>query len=190
MKAILRLFRSFSLRHLARRKLRFFLAGISIILAVALFVSMRITEESILRSFSGSVKALSGKADLQVTQGEGVESSALAVIEGVPGLRAAPVVQASTTAPDLGVRVLVFGIDFIRDAKLREYDFRETEGEFDPARLFLFPVLKKGVPASHRHAEPVGVVAPLLVKTYDFLELGGKILAVRVIFTRLRCVRH
>ncbi len=160
MKAILRLFRSFSLRHLARRKLRFFLAGISIILAVALFVSMRITEESILRSFSGSVKALSGKADLQVTQGEGIESFALVVIEGVPGLRAAPVVQASTTAPDLGVRVLVFGIDFIRDAKLREYDFRETEGEFDPARLFLFPN---------------GVVIPRSLAERSDLEVGSSL---------------
>ncbi|MDP6957702.1 MAG: FtsX-like permease family protein [Planctomycetota bacterium] len=139
MKAPLRLFRSFSLRHLGRRKLRFFLAGISIILAVALFVSMRITEESILNSFSGSVEALSGKADLQVTRGDGVEASALATIEKIPGLRAAPIIQATTMIPSLGARVLVLGIDFPRDARLREYDFEEQTVSFDPASLFLFP---------------------------------------------------
>ncbi len=132
------LFRAFSLRYLVRRKRRFLLSGASVVLAVALFVSMRVTETSILASFAASVEALSGKAEAVVTRGVGVDAAALAVIERVPGVRAAPVIQEIALAPEGDVQLMVLGIDFVRDAKLRAYRL-DASGEVDFAALLLRP---------------------------------------------------
>ncbi len=136
---MIRLFRAFSLRYLYRRRLRFSLAGVSVALAVALFVSMRATEHSILRAFERSVERLAGKADAVVTRGAGVNPEALARVESVPGVRAAPLVQEPAAAPELGRTLLVLGIDFVRDAALREYRLDAAGADVDVAALLLRP---------------------------------------------------
>lgn len=153
MTAPLRLFRLISLRHIARRRMRYFLAALSVVLAVMLFVSMRVTQVSVLRSFERTVQALSGRAEVMVTTGIGIEPEALAKIEAVGGLRAAPVIQESTLAPDLNAPVMVLGIDYIRDAKLRRYAFRDKL-EADPAGLMLDP---KSVMIARSFAERHGL---------------------------------
>lgn len=132
------MFRIFSLRHLRKHKLRTALAAASVALAVALSISMRVTEASILRSFEKSAEALAGKADVMVTRGTGIEKEALERIEKIGRLRAAPVIQDSTMALDFGEQILVLGIDFARDAKLREYSVRETD-QIDPAAMLFAP---------------------------------------------------
>ena len=93
----------------------------SVILAVSLFVSMRVTEASIAKSFEKSIGALSGRAEAIVTSGVGIEQEALEKIEKIKGVIAAPVINNSTTAVDFNLTMLVLGIDFIRDSKLRDY---------------------------------------------------------------------
>ncbi len=146
MTGAVRLFRVFSLRHLWRRKLRYALAASSVALAVALFVSTRVTEASILASFDRSEAAMRGRADLIVTRGLGVPAAALPAIEAVEGVAAAaPVIQEATLAPDQRASVVVLGIDFVRDAALREYRFKDEAGlaaptaELDPAVLLMVP---------------------------------------------------
>lgn len=133
-----RLFRIFLLRHLRRRKLRFGLAVASIALAVALSVSMRVTEASILRSFEKSAGAVAGKADVAVTRGTGIEMAVLPRIERIGRLRAAPVIQDTTIAIDTNEPMIVLGIDFARDARLRGYRVRESD-RVDPGLLLLDP---------------------------------------------------
>lgn len=119
MRALAQLLRACSWPHLKRRWLRSLLVLIAVTLAVVLFVSQRILENSLLVSFQKSTRTLSGSADVCVTHGIGIEAEALARIEQLEGLRAAPVVEQTTYAPDLNQRVVVVGMDFVRDAKLR-----------------------------------------------------------------------
>src|SRR5262249_1622931 len=48
-------------------------------------------------------------------------------IDGLEGLRAAPVLQASTTVPGMKDLLLVLGLDFQREASLRLWDVAEGE---------------------------------------------------------------
>jgi len=129
------LFSACSWPHLRRRKLRGLLTVISITLAVGLFVSMRVSEHSLLASFQRSTEILSGTADVTVTHGLGIERAALARIETLPQVRAAPVIQESVLAPEINERILILGIDFTRDAKLRDYKVELTTRR--PMRVLL-----------------------------------------------------
>jgi len=110
----------------------------SIALAVALTISIRVSEASIVQAFEGTAKALAGKADLVVTRGTGIELAAVPKIEQVGRLRAAPVIQDTTIAMEWNEPMIVFGIDFARDAKLRGYRMRDSD-RIDPALLLLDP---------------------------------------------------
>jgi putative ABC transport system permease protein len=104
---------------LKKRWLRLLLALVAVTSAVVLFVSLRTLENSLLVSFEKSTRILRGSADACVTHDIGIEAEALARIEQIEGLRAVPVIEQTTFAPDLGQRVVVVGMDFVRDAKLR-----------------------------------------------------------------------
>ncbi|HVX10842.1 MAG TPA: FtsX-like permease family protein [Pirellulales bacterium] len=121
MKAMLPLFRACSWPYLKKHWLRSLLALVAVTSAVVLFVSLRILENSLLVSIEKSTRVLSGSADVCVTHGIGIEAEALARIEQIQGLRAAPVIEQTAFAPDLDERVLVVGMDFVRDAKLRGF---------------------------------------------------------------------
>src|SRR5437762_13172017 len=93
MRTMLRLFRICSWPHLKRQRLRWLLALASVLLAVVLFVSMRVIEHSVLTSFHESIRILAGNADASITHGLGIEAAALARIEQIEGIHAAPVIQ-------------------------------------------------------------------------------------------------
>jgi putative ABC transport system permease protein len=126
MKVLLRLFRYCSWPQWKHHRLRWLLGLTAVLLAVVLFVSMQVLETSIVASFQRSMRVLAGHADVSVTHGSGIEVEALARIEKIAGLRAAPVVQQTTFAPKLAREIMILGIDFARDAKLREYRVERT----------------------------------------------------------------
>lgn len=113
-------FRALSWPHLRRCLPRALLTVASIALAVALFVSMRVSEHSLVASYRRSTEILAGAADVTVTHGRGVGRDTLERIAALPGVRATPVVQETVMAPRLGTRMLVLGVDFSRDTGLRD----------------------------------------------------------------------
>jgi putative ABC transport system permease protein len=118
------LLRYFSWRHLRRRPLRALLGVVTVALGVALFVAVEATYTSSFRAFEESIEALAGRARLQITRADrpGIEQEALARIERVGNLDAAPVFHFTTTLPDLpAAPILVLGVDFGREPKLRRY---------------------------------------------------------------------
>lgn len=89
------IFRWISLRHLFHERGRTLLTLSGVMLGVAVFVSIRLANTSSLASFSDTVDAIAGKANLQITSdAEGLDEWIFPDIREVPGVRAAaPVVQ-------------------------------------------------------------------------------------------------
>ncbi len=153
------LLRLVSWRHARRRPLRLALGVLSVALGVALFVSVEVAQHSARRAFEGAARRLAGKAELRVTRGRGIgiEAGALARIEEIPGVLAAPVLEMSTRMVDLeNGPLLVLGIDFVRDRRLR--DFSAAGGaQVDPVRMALDPSAAMVTRAlSERHGLTIG----------------------------------
>jgi putative ABC transport system permease protein len=123
------LLRYFSWRYIHKHPIRVLLSLLSVALGVALFVSVEVSNSSAEASFRRTVKKLSGNAQLQVVRGRmlGVEEEALAKIDAVPGVRAAPVLQLGTTLPGSKESLMVLGLDFQREAQFRRWE--SVEGE-------------------------------------------------------------
>jgi putative ABC transport system permease protein len=118
------LLRYFSWSHTRRHPVRSILSGIAVALGVSLTVSVDVSRSSAEEAFRKTVLRMSGNAPLQVTRGRhlGVEEAALAKLDAVPGLRAAPVVQANTTTRgEQPASVTVMGLDLIRESVLKRW---------------------------------------------------------------------
>ncbi|HKQ49278.1 MAG TPA: FtsX-like permease family protein [Phycisphaerae bacterium] len=125
-------------QHVRRHPLRYLLSLFSISVAVMLFVSMRITQESIVHAFHGNLEALAGKAQYRVVAPAGVDEAVLAAIENLPGVTAAPVVQAAAVLAQERQTVMLFGISPLREAKLRGYQLEQSV-QLDLPTLLLNP---------------------------------------------------
>lgn len=125
------LLRFFSLRYAKTHPFRILLSAVAVALGVALFVSSDTSNYSTERAFTESNEKLQGKTQLQVTRGGllGVEDSILEQIESVSGVSAAPVLQLSTTLPDLEGEstLLILGLDLKREASFRMWDVAEGD---------------------------------------------------------------
>ena len=99
------LFRFFSWRYARRHPLRILLSTLAIALGVALFVSIDISNTSTEAAFLRTAERLKGGAHLQVTRGRtlAVAEAILARIDTMEGVQAAPILQLSTTLPNLKV---------------------------------------------------------------------------------------
>jgi hypothetical protein len=118
-RAILAQARWTSPQHLRRRPVRYVLSITSVAMAVALFVSMRITQVSLVSAFRTGLDALAGGAEHTITGRDGVAPEALAAIERVAGVRAAPLVRGPAVLADARQAVTLLGIDAARDLRLR-----------------------------------------------------------------------
>lgn len=135
------LLRLLSLRHVRRHPFRALLGVISVALGVALYVAVEVTYASSLTAFSEAAGALAGRARLQVSRDRpgGIEAEALARIEKVGGLKAAPSFHATTTLPGLREGpLMVVGVDFGREGALRDFRLSDAS-EVDPFRLLVDP---------------------------------------------------
>jgi putative ABC transport system permease protein len=93
-------FRWVSARHLFHEWGRSLLTLLGVALGVGVFVSIRLANHSALASFSHSVDAVAGRANLQVSAGgEGLDEKLFPAVRHAPGVRAAaPIVQVDVLA--------------------------------------------------------------------------------------------
>jgi putative ABC transport system permease protein len=134
------LLRWISLRHLRDEPGRTLLTLFGVALGVAVFLAIRLANASALASFSATVDAVAGRANLQVAGGSGGFDEHLFLrVRGLPGVQAAaPVVQIAAPAPDLGGEtLLVLGLDFFSEAGFGRADAGDTSGAALPWLDFL-----------------------------------------------------
>jgi putative ABC transport system permease protein len=142
-----------TLRHIMVNKARTFLTMIGIALGVALFIAVRLANESILYTFKNTIDAVAGRTTLQITGNDtGLDEALLAVIRSEPGVTAmAPVLQTIAAVEEgrhqatpgaaagrggIGGReaphgppqmidepLLVMGVDPFSEAPFRDYPF-------------------------------------------------------------------
>jgi putative ABC transport system permease protein len=149
----------FSVRHLARHKLRTVLGFCAIVLAVALYVSSATANAGIASSAERTARDLAGSAEWVVARSRtgAVDDAVLKKIRAIPGAVAAPLVQASATIHDQPPEpLLVFGVDFVSDAMLRLY---RVAGTPDPATVVRTALDPGGILISRRLADRRGLAA-------------------------------
>lgn len=133
------LLRFVTLRHLAGEWPRTLLTLLGVALGVGMFVSIRLASRSALASFSDTVDAVAGTANLQITgDTDGFDERAFLAVRRAPGVRAAtPVIEmyvaaraggpAPPAAIDGNVRagypetLLLLGLDVLGEGPFRRY---------------------------------------------------------------------
>lgn len=95
---------------------------LSISVAVAMFVSMRVTQESILQTFEGNLDAMTGGAQYRVLPPGPITDGTLKTLERTAGVTAAPVIQGPAVLPDDKQAVTVLGVDVARETTLRKLE--------------------------------------------------------------------
>ena len=111
-----------TLRHLSRAKLRSGLTVFGLALGVALYVAIRLCNESVDASFRDSITGVSGAATLEVLGGEaGFDELTLETVAATPGvLAAAPVIQRAVALDD-GASLVILGVDPFSEAPFRAH---------------------------------------------------------------------
>ncbi len=111
-----------TLRHLTRAKLRTALTVVGLALGVALYVAIRLCNESVDASFRDSITGVSGAATLEVLGGEaGLDETTLETVAAAPGvLAAAPVIHRAVALDD-GASLVILGVDPFSEAPFRAH---------------------------------------------------------------------
>ncbi|MBI3607084.1 MAG: ABC transporter permease [Nitrospirae bacterium] len=153
------LFRYTTARHLARAKLRTALTMVGIALGVALYVAIRLCNDSVSASFRDTMSALSGAATLEVVGGqEGLDEAVYATVAETPGVTAvAPIIQRTVALErEPSVSLTIVGIDPFSEAAFRADEL--DGGPTDPAEPFLLDPTAVLLTRSfaHRHGLAVG----------------------------------
>jgi putative ABC transport system permease protein len=143
------LLRFITLRHIREDKARTFLTLIGIALGVALFISVRLANESVLHAFRNTVDAVAGRTTLQITGDEtGLDETLLAVIKNEPGVTAvAPVLQTLAAVEEGGPHglsqiidepLLIIGVDPFEEVSFRNYLYPpDVTDPLDPLEFLL-----------------------------------------------------
>jgi putative ABC transport system permease protein len=160
------LFRYFSLTYARRHPFRVLLSFLAVALGVALFVSVDVSHTSTEAAFRRTVDDLSGRAQLQVVRGRmlGVEENVLRKLDAIPGVKSAPVLQATTTLPEWpkAPPLLILGLDFAREASFRLWNVAKGEKpQVNPLVFFLRDAIIVTETFAREHQLRVGSVFPL-----------------------------
>ncbi|MFQ5949618.1 MAG: FtsX-like permease family protein [Nitrospiria bacterium] len=154
------LFQWISKRHLFHER-RMWLTLIGIALGIAVFISIRIANESVLNAYRQSVDLFAGNTTLEIIgKGGAVDEMAIVEIRKEPGVTyIAPIVQsvlpmASPPSAE-GEALLLMGIDLLQEGPFRSYEVSGMEEEtfdalMDPSSVFLT------APFAERHHLRVG----------------------------------
>jgi putative ABC transport system permease protein len=116
--------------YVRRHKVRTLLTLLGIALGVAVFVGMHTANESVLFAFQKTVDRIAGKAELQVSAGEGgFPEDVLEVVQALPEVRVAvPVVEAPVdTGQKQEGNLLILATDMTGDRSLRDYDLESGD---------------------------------------------------------------
>jgi putative ABC transport system permease protein len=135
------LLRLISWPYFRKHLLRTALTTAGIVIGVALFVAVRVANNSVVSGFSGTVDRIAGKTELQITAGEtGFGEEILEKVQAVSTVRVAvPVIEAAVDSNIKGQgSVLVMGIDMTGDRSLRDYDLEDGKNDvIDDPLIFL-----------------------------------------------------
>jgi putative ABC transport system permease protein len=172
--------RPYALAYIYRRRLRShavaeLLAGVGIAVAVALVLAATVAEGSIAGSTGEVVRAVVGRADLQLRaqDGDGFDERLLARVEAIPGVKqAAPLLEQTATvrAPD-GRRVTV-------DLAGTDVSLAVLDGL--AATLPLNALSPGAIGLSRASAQALGVSASVARASTVTLELRGRAIPLRV----------
>ena len=126
----MRLLRLITWPYVRRHKLRTVLTTVGIVLGVAVFIGMHTANQSVLYAFYKTVDRIAGKAELQITAGEGgFPEAVLERVQALPEVKVAvPVIEAPV---DTGLKgegnLLILAVDMTGDRSLRDYDLESGE---------------------------------------------------------------
>ncbi|MEW6684181.1 MAG: FtsX-like permease family protein [Nitrospirota bacterium] len=149
------LLRFTTLRHLSRAKLRSALTVAGLALGVALYVAIRLCNESVSASFRDTVTGVSGAATLEVIGGErGFDERALETVVTTPGVLAAAPVIIRQMAFDDHTALVVLGVDPFSEAPFRSHG---PESTFAPDRVERWLLDPKAVLITARFASSRGL---------------------------------
>ncbi|HIE66248.1 MAG: FtsX-like permease family protein [Nitrospira sp.] len=141
------LLQSISLRHLLHER-RTWLTLVGVALGIAVFISIRLANKSVLETYQKSVDLFAGNTTLEIIgRGGAIDEMDLVEIRKVPGvISIAPIVQSvlpmASPSSAKGEVLLLMGIDLLQETPFRSYEVRGAEGEafdalIDPAAVFL-----------------------------------------------------
>jgi putative ABC transport system permease protein len=153
------LFRFVSRPYVRQHRLRVLFPLLGVALGVAVFVAVRVTNISTLRSFERTVEAIAGRASLEIIgHGAPLDEALLPVARRTPGVASvAPLVLTDVLVREAGGKaLLVAGIDVIADRAVRDYTFRWTKGDRrgDPLAILTKP---RSIVLSERFARRYGL---------------------------------
>lgn len=100
-----------------RSRLRSLLIVVGIALGVGLYVATEAATDSMIAAFDDLVDRISGRADLSIEGAAvGVPFDLVSTVANMPGVaHAAPVLEVTAQAPELGESLLVLGVDLLGD---------------------------------------------------------------------------
>src|SRR5207302_9901903 len=106
---------------------------LSIALGIAVYLAIRIANESATRAFTGAVDLVAGKAHLEI-RGD-VDEMLWPQVERVPGVSAVTgVIEAVAALPEWpGEYLRLVGVDEISGARFRTFELRAAGGRSDTA---------------------------------------------------------
>ena len=116
--------------YVRRHRLRTILTTVGIVLGVAVFVGMHTANQSVLFAFYKTIDRIAGKAELQITSGEGgFPETVLDQVQAMPEVRVAvPVIEAPVDTNLKGEgNLLILAVDMTGDRSLRDYDLESGE---------------------------------------------------------------
>jgi len=116
--------------YVRRHRLRTVLTTVGIVLGVAVFVGMHTANQSVLFAFYKTIDRIAGKAELQITAGEGgFPESVLEQVQAMPEVKVAvPVIEAPVDTNLKGEgNLLILAVDMTGDRSLRDYDLEGGE---------------------------------------------------------------
>ena len=121
-------------RYVRRHRMLALFNVLSIALGIAVYLAIRIANESATRAFTGAVDLVAGKAHLEV-RGD-VDETLWPQIERAPGVAAVTsVIEAVAALPDWpGEYLRLTGVDVISGTKFRTFELRAVAGRFDIGR--------------------------------------------------------
>lgn len=117
------LFRGVILQNLRARKMRALFSTAGIVFGVTILVAILLTNEAVKRSFSDSMVVLAGRADFQVySDWAGLDPAVSERVRSDPEVEAAaPVLEVTANLPQLQDGLLLLGIDFSQDPRVKRY---------------------------------------------------------------------
>jgi putative ABC transport system permease protein len=151
--------------YVRRHRLRTVLTTVGIVLGVAVFVGMHTANQSVLFAFYKTIDRIAGKAELQITAGEGgFPEDVLERVQAMPEVKVAvPVIEA---AVDTNLRgegnLLILAVDMTGDRSLRDYDLESgDEAVIDDPLVFL--------------AQPDSLIVTREFAERNGIQLGAKV---------------